>query len=170
MGRGYAPRRACSCAGSNLTLIALILALAGLGIGITVLVVVWVVVHKGLPPGRHGLLSSPERIREYLKELARRRDTITYRDLAKVLEVQPPNTIHQVADALEVLMQEDHGNGAPFLAAIVVSKVRNGLPAPAFFSFARSLGRFKGLDTGPETQTYHSRELHSALDYWGSPP
>ncbi len=75
----------------------------------------------------------PERIRAYLTELARRRGTITYRDLAKALEVQPPNTIHQVADALEVLMQEDRANGAPFLAAMVVSKVRNGLPAPAFF-------------------------------------
>ncbi len=42
----------------------------------------------------------PERIRGYLTELARRRETITYRDLAKALEVQPPNTIHQVTDAL----------------------------------------------------------------------
>ena len=49
----------------------------------------------------------PERIRAYLTELARHRGTITYRDLAKALEVQPPNTIHQVTDALEVLMQED---------------------------------------------------------------
>ena len=109
----------------------------------------------------------PERIRAYLTELARRRGTITYRDLAKALEVQPPNTIRQVADALEVLMREDHGNGAPFLAAMVVSKVRNGLPAPTFFSFACSLGRFRGSDTGPETQAYHAGELKSAWDYWG---
>ena len=112
----------------------------------------------------------PERIRAYLTELARRRDTITYRDLAKALEVQPPNTIRQVAEALEVLMQEDHVNGAPFIAALVVSKVRNGLPAPAFFSFARSLRRFKGSDMDPEIQTYHARELDSAWDYWGSSP
>ena len=115
-------------------------------------------------------MSLPERIRAYLTELARRRGTITYRDLAKALEVQPPNTIRQVAEALEVLMQEDHVNGAPFIAALVVSKVRNGLPAPAFFYFARSLGRFKGSDTGPETQTYHARELQSAWDYRGSSP
>ena len=83
---------------------------------------------------------------------------------AKELEVQPPNTIHQVADALEVLMREDHATGAPFLAALVVSKVRNGLPAPAFFYVARMLGRFKDSDT----QTYHARELESAWDNWGS--
>ncbi len=92
---------------------------------------------------------------------------MTYRDLATALQVQPPKTIHQVADALEVLMQEDHANGAPFLAALVVSKVRNGLPAPAFFYFAASLGRFEGSDTGPETPTYHAQELKSAWDHWG---
>ena len=108
--------------------------------------------------------SLPKRVQEHLKELARRRETITYRDLAKELEVQPPNTIHQVADALEVLMREDHATGAPFLAALVVSKVRNGLPAPAFFDVARMLGRFKDSDT----QTYHARELESAWDNWGS--
>ena len=114
--------------------------------------------------------SLPKRVREHLKEFARRRETITYRDLAKELEVQPPNTIRQVAHALEVLMQEDHGSGAPFLAAMVVSKVRNGLPAPVFFSFARSLGRFRGSDTGPETQTYHDRELKNAWDHWAAYP
>ena len=111
-----------------------------------------------------------ERIRVYLTVLAHRRETITYRDLAKALEVQPPSIIRQVAHALEVLMQEDHGSGAPFLAAMVVSKARNGLPAPVFFSFARSLGRFRGSDTGPETQTYHDRELKNAWDHWAAYP
>ena len=123
---------------------------------------------EGWPAGKHGMSSLPKRVREHLKELARRRETIIYRDLAKELEVQPPNTIHQVADALEVLMREDHATGAPFLAALVVSKVRNGLPAPVFFYVARMLGRFKGSDAGTDTQTYHARELESAWDYWSS--
>ena len=121
---------------------------------------------EGWPAGNHGMSSLPNRVREHLKELARRRETITYRDLAKELEVQPPNTIHQVGDALELLMREDHATEAPFLAALVVSKVRNGLPAPVFFHVARMLDRFKGSDT--DTQTYHPRELESAWDYWGS--
>ena len=111
--------------------------------------------------------SLPKRVREHLGDLARRRETIIYRDLAKELEVQPPNTIHQVADALEVIMGEDQATGAPFLAALVVSKVRNGLPAPAFFYVARMLGRFKGSDTGSDTQAYHACELENAWDYWG---
>ena len=77
--------------------------------------------------------SLPKRVREHLKELARRRETVLYRDLAKELAVQPPNTIHQVADALEVLMREDQATGAPFLAALVVSKVRNGAACPGVF-------------------------------------
>ena len=111
--------------------------------------------------------SLPNRVREHLKELARRRETIIYRDLAKELEVQPPKTIHQVADALEVLMREDQATGAPFLAALAVSKVRNGLPAPEFFYIARMLGRFKGSETGSDTPSYHACELESAWDYWG---
>ena len=123
---------------------------------------------EGWPAGNCGMSSLPKRVREHLKELARRRETITYRDLAKGLEVQPPNTIHEVADALEVLMREDHATAAPFLAALVVSKVRNGLPAPVFFYVARMLGRFKGLDAGSDIETYHARELESAWDYWSS--
>ncbi len=61
-------------------------------------------------------------------------------------------------------------NGAPFIAALAVNKVRNGVPAPAFFSFASSLRRFKGSDTGPEIQTYYTRDLQSAWDYWGNSP
>ena len=122
---------------------------------------------EGWPAGKHGMSSLPKRVQEHLKELARRRETIIYRDLAKELEVQPPNTIHQVAGALEVLMREDHATAAPFLAALVVSKVRNGLPAPLFFYVARMLGRFKGLDAGSDTQTYYASELESAWDYWG---
>lgn len=122
---------------------------------------------EGWPNKRHDLSSLPERVRRHLTELARRRETITYRDLAAKLDVRPPSTIHQVANALEVLMREDHQNGAPFLAALVVSKVRQGLPAPAFFSFALSLGRFIASDTGPEPRTWHASQLKSAWDFWG---
>lgn len=109
----------------------------------------------------------PERVREHLKKLAGRRDQIIYRDLAKGLDVQGPNTIRQVAEALEVLMHEDQATGAPFIAALVVSKARYGLPAPTFFDVARMLGRYRGLDTNSDTQAYHACELENAWDYWG---
>ena len=35
---------------------------------------------------------------------------------------------------------------------------------------ADSGDRIRGSDTGPETQTYHARELKNARDHWGSLP
>ena len=122
---------------------------------------------RDLPTGKYNISNLPERVREHLKELAGRRGQIIYRDLAQELEVQPPNTIRQVAEALEVLMHEDQATGAPFLAALVVSKARYGLPASPFFDVARMLGRYRGLDTSSDTQAYHTCELENAWDYWG---
>ena len=59
--------------------------------------------------------------------------TITYGRLAKLLELSPPNTVHQVTVALERLMEEDAEVGQPFIAALVLSKTRSGLPAVGFF-------------------------------------
>ncbi len=109
----------------------------------------------------------PRRMRSYLKDLASSRGTIAYRDLAKALELDPPNVIHQVTEALEVLIHEDHENGAPLIAALVVSKARSGVPAPGFFQLARSLGRYGGPDAGPEAEAHHAREIARAWTYWG---
>ncbi len=111
-----------------------------------------------------------ERVRSHLKVLASRRETITYRDLAKALELEPPNTIHRVTEALEALIHEDHEDGAPLIAALVVSKARSGVPAPGFFRLARSLGRYGGPDAGPEAEAYHGREIARAWTYWGGEP
>ncbi len=109
----------------------------------------------------------PRRMRSYLKDLASSRGTIGYRDLAKALELDPPNVIRQVTEALEVLMHEDHEDGAPLIAALVVSKARSGVPAPGFFQLARSLGRYGGPDAGPEAEAHHAREIARAWTYWG---
>ncbi len=112
-------------------------------------------------------MSLPQRLRSHLKVLAARRETTTYRDLAKALELEPPNAVHRVTEALEVLMHEDHEDGAPFIAALVVSKARSGVPAPGFFQLARSLGRYGGPDAGPEAEAHHAREIARAWTYWG---
>jgi hypothetical protein len=45
--------------------------------------------------------------------------TITYGELARLLELLPPNTIHQITVGLERLMEEDAEAGRPFIAALV---------------------------------------------------
>lgn len=110
----------------------------------------------------------PERARDLLKDIAAQGTTITYQALAEQLAVRPPNRIHQVAMALEQLMHEDADGNRPFIAALVVSKRRHGLPAPGFFDLARRLGRFQDDPTESAMQAYHHVEHDAALAYWGS--
>ncbi len=112
------------------------------------------------------------RLREHLRKVAEQRLPVTYREVAKALGLTPPNTIRQVTEALEHLMTEDAATDRPFIAAIVISKARGGLPAPGFFDCAERLGRFDGDAAGPEAWAFHAQELNAAVAFWavsGSP-
>jgi len=106
------------------------------------------------------------RLRAHLQALAARRLPITYREVAKELLLLPPNTIHQVTEALEQTMAEDAAADRPFIAAMVISKWRDGLPAPGFFDCAARLGRFVGDVTGPDARVFHAAEFNAALALW----
>lgn len=109
------------------------------------------------------------RLRKHLQMIAERGvDPTTYQELAKALELTPPNTIHQVAKALEHLMADDAATDRPFIAAIAISKARGGLPAPGFFDCARRLGRFAGDEAGPEAWAFHAREFNAAVAFWAA--
>ena len=107
------------------------------------------------------------RVRAFLENFAKRRIPITYRDLAKVLQILPPHSIHRVTEALERLMEEDAAANRPFIAALAISKVRGGLPAPGFFDCARRLGRFAGDPDGQDAWSFHAAELNSVFARWG---
>jgi len=117
--------------------------------------------------------SAPEtlarRLRAHLQALATRRLPITYQEAAKGMFLSPPNTIHQVTEALEQLMGEDAAADRPFIAAMVIGKTRGGLPAPGFFDCAARLGRFAGDATGLDAWSFHAAELHAAVAFWGQP-
>lgn len=103
------------------------------------------------------------RVRAHLQVIASQATAITYRTLAKALDVMPPNTIHQVTEALERLMQEDAANRQSFIAAVVISQARGGLPAPGFFDCARRLGRFAD---GQDATIFHAAELNAVFARW----
>ena len=63
-------------------------------------------------------------------------------------------------------MAEDVAAARPFIAALVISKWRGGLPAPGFFECAAGLGRFAGDATGPDARVFHAGELYAALALW----
>jgi hypothetical protein len=106
------------------------------------------------------------RVRTYLCEIAGQSRPITYQALAKDLGLLPPNTIHQLTVALEYLIEEDATAARPLIAALVVSKARNGLPAPGFFDCAQRVGRFDGDSSGFEGSAFHSAEYNKAVKFW----
>ncbi len=107
------------------------------------------------------------KVRAFLENFAKRRSPITYQELAKVLQISPPHSIHRVTEALERLMEEDAAADRPFIAALAVSKARGGLPAPGFFDCARRLGRFAGDPDGQDARTFHAAELNAVFACWG---
>jgi len=109
------------------------------------------------------------RLREHLQTLAALRVAISYRDLAKAMLLSPPQTIHQLTEALEQLMAEDAAADCPFIAALVVSKWRSGMPAPGFFDCAAQLGRFSGDATGPDARAFHAAEFNASVALWARP-
>lgn len=109
-----------------------------------------------------------ETLRPYLERLAREGRVVTYREAAAELAVSPPHTIHQVTQALEATMDADAAAGRPFAAALVVSKTREGLPAPGFFARARALGRYDGPEQGPDAARFHAAEVEAVLGDGGT--
>ena len=117
--------------------------------------------------GEDNRLSTHARVRAFLENVAKRQIPITYQELAKALQILPPHSIHRVTEALERLMEEDAAADRPFIAALVISKARGGLPAPGFFDCAGRLGRFAGDPDGLDAWSFHAAELNSVFARWG---
>lgn len=99
-------------------------------------------------PSREALV---ERLRSILERARLERRTLTYREAADALLIEPPHRIHKLARLVEILLKRDVDAGRTPLAALVVSRARrdaNGrrLPAPGFFDRAQRLGIFDGID------------------------
>ena len=107
------------------------------------------------------------RVRAFLESVAKRQIPITCPELAKPLQILLPRSIHRVTEALERLMGEDPAAGRPFIAALVISKARGGLPALRFFECARRLGRFAGDPDGQDAWSFHAAELNAVFAHWG---
>ncbi len=80
------------------------------------------------------------RLAGLLDEQAMKGQTLTYLEVADHLAIAAPKRIHRTARLVEKLMRRDFDAGRPIRSALVISRVRNGLPAPGFFDRARRLG------------------------------
>ena len=89
---------------------------------------------------------------------------MTYLQAADAIGIEPPQRIHQLARLVEILLKEDVDAGRTPVAALVVSRARNGLPAPGFFERARRLGIFDGENP----RRFHENLLESLLNASGA--
>jgi hypothetical protein len=108
-----------------------------------------------------------DRLRQALLDQAQTASLATYKDLADRLELEPPQTIHRITEALEILMAEDAAAARPLLAALCVSRSQHALPARGFFVTAQALGIFTGDPESPDdTRAFHAHELERARAFY----
>lgn len=81
-------------------------------------------------------------VRELLITAPEQALPMTYQQVAVSLGLTPPGTIQRVAQALEQLMRDDAASHQPFIAALVISRRGEVMPATGFFELAVALGRF----------------------------
>lgn len=111
----------------------------------------------------HARDAALQRLRAVLEQARRERRTVTYLQAADAVGVEAPQRIHKLSRLVEILLKEDVDAGNPPLAALVVSRVRDGLPAPGFFDRAARLGIFDGSHPA----RFHSELLCSLFDSTG---
>ena len=108
------------------------------------------------------------RVRTHLCRIVGQGTPITYQALAKALELAPPNTIHKLTVALERLIEEDAAADRPLISALVISKARDGLPAPGFFDCAWRFGRLVDDPFGPTVPAFYAAEYDKAVEFWSA--
>ena len=100
-----------------------------------------------------------ERLEKMLIDAGKNRSILTYQEVAQLLELQPPYTIHQAAEWIEKMMRRHAEAGAPQLASLVISRVRGGIPAPGFFMLLKELGLYDGSVDGEDACKFHASEM-----------
>ncbi len=108
-------------------------------------------------------------LRRLLERAAACGETLTYHEAALGIGLAPPHVIHSVSVLLEALMDQDAAHGRPFIAALVVSRAREDLPALGFFEAAARLGRFQGDPFGAEALAWHAAERALAAAFHAHP-
>ena len=99
---------------------------------------------------------------EYLRNKARKRELVTYREIASLLGIDTGNEyfgIH-VGRVLDSLNRSEFGQSRPLISAIVVS-ADSGQPGSGYYGCARDLRRYRGDDFEER-----AREVGRVHDYW----
>ena len=88
---------------------------------------------------------------------------VTYAEMADAADIPAPQRIQRLTLWLEATMRQDHAAGQPLRAALVISRNRNGLPAPGFFLLCQELGLYQGGETGADAAQFHQTMLAALM-------
>ena len=90
---------------------------------------------------------------------------VTYAEMADAANIPAPQRIHKLTLWLETTMRQEHAAGQPLRAALVISRNRNGLPAPGFFLLCRELGIYQGSETGADATQFHQTMIAALMPH-----
>ena len=90
---------------------------------------------------------------------------VTYAEMADAADIPAPQRIHKLTLWLETTMRQDHAAGRPLRAALVISRNRNGRPAPGFFFLCQALGIYQGAETGADAAQFHQTMIAALIPH-----
>lgn len=107
-----------------------------------------------------------DHLRNYLVEVARRKDVVTYGQLAHDFGYTIGSTYDatQWGSLLGHLSTVENDAGRPLLSVIVVNKQDN-LPSGGFWDMAQNVGRYGGL-TPEDRVAFAINEMKNVYRYW----
>jgi len=110
-----------------------------------------------------------QRLRGHLDTLARKGETISYRQLAILAEIPDPQVIRRLAHLLEEIIREDHAAGInASVAGLVVSQTKPLIPRAGYFMLLRELGLYSGPDEGAEAEVFHAACIEQVFERFSS--
>jgi hypothetical protein len=105
-----------------------------------------------------------EEMASELAGVAKKRQTITYGELARKLRLGPRSRWHQwIWEYLDDINRRETSEGRPMLTAVVVTE-ETGMPGPGFWKCARFT--CKVWDGKGDPEDFWKRELQRVWDYW----
>jgi CBS domain-containing protein len=120
-------------------------------------------IRFGKPVGKREERLMSIRLQQELIRHAHQGIPTTYRQLLRSVGTVDETLVRA---SLERLMDEDTVADRPFVTALVIGPQAAGLPAPWFFSKARTSGRLAPRSDELEAWAFHARELQRAVSYY----
>jgi len=110
-----------------------------------------------------------QRLRNHLESLAKKGETISYRQLAALADIPAPQVIRRLTGLLENIIRADHAAGIHVsVASLAVSQTVPTMPRAGYFMLLRELGLYSGPDEGEQAEAFHADCLQQIFTRFSS--